>query len=98
MANLSDVLESAAAIAKGMTVTFKEMMSPALTEEYPDGPPVLKSATAVHTFYNVMEMGWKNAWPVSLCGGVSGRLYLYRGRREYRPAKNQRRRTVRKSL
>jgi NADH-quinone oxidoreductase subunit I len=39
MANLGDVLESAAAIAKGMTVTFKEMMSPALTEEYPDAPP-----------------------------------------------------------
>jgi len=39
MANLSDVLESAAAIAKGMTVTFKEMMSPALTEEYPDVLP-----------------------------------------------------------
>jgi NADH-quinone oxidoreductase subunit I len=39
MANLGDVLESAAAIAKGMTVTFKEMMSPALTEEYPDAAP-----------------------------------------------------------
>lgn len=39
MANLGDVLESAAAIAKGMSVTFKEMMSPALTEEYPDATP-----------------------------------------------------------
>ena len=39
MANLGDVLDSAAAIAKGMTVTFKEMMSPSLTEEYPDAPP-----------------------------------------------------------
>ena len=39
MANLGDVLESAAAIAKGMSVTFKEMMSPSLTEEYPDAPP-----------------------------------------------------------
>src|SRR5690349_12870506 len=38
MAKLGEVLESAAAIAKGMTVTFKEMMSPALTEEYPDAP------------------------------------------------------------
>ncbi len=39
MANLGDVHDSAAAIAKGMTVTFKEMMSPSLTEEYPDAPP-----------------------------------------------------------
>jgi NADH-quinone oxidoreductase subunit I len=39
MAKLGEVLESAAAIAKGMSVTFKEMMSPALTEEYPDAPP-----------------------------------------------------------
>ena len=39
MANLGDVLESAAAIAKGMSVTLKEMMSPALTEDYPDAPP-----------------------------------------------------------
>jgi NADH-quinone oxidoreductase subunit I len=39
MAKLGEVLESAAAIAKGMRITFKEMMSPALTEEYPDAPP-----------------------------------------------------------
>lgn len=40
MAKIGEVLESAAAIAKGMTVTFKEMMSPSLTEPYPDSPPV----------------------------------------------------------
>src|SRR3954463_15404681 len=39
MAKIGEILESAAAIAKGMSVTFKEMMSPALTEEYPDAPP-----------------------------------------------------------
>jgi len=36
---ISDILGSAAAIAKGMSVTFKEMMSPAVTEDYPDVPP-----------------------------------------------------------
>lgn len=36
---LTEILGSASAIAKGMGVTFKEMMSPALTEQYPDGPP-----------------------------------------------------------
>ena len=39
MANINDVLETAAAIAKGMGVTLKEMMSPAVTENYPDEPP-----------------------------------------------------------
>jgi NADH-quinone oxidoreductase subunit I len=35
---INDILGSAAAIAKGMSVTFKEMLSPALTEDYPDAP------------------------------------------------------------
>ncbi len=40
MANkISEVLETAASIAKGMSVTLKEMMSPAVTENYPDEPP-----------------------------------------------------------
>lgn len=36
---INEVLESAAAVAKGMSVTFKEMMSPTVTENYPDEPP-----------------------------------------------------------
>src|SRR5436309_8624666 len=38
MANIGEVISSAAAIAKGMGITFKEMLQPAITEEYPDGP------------------------------------------------------------
>jgi NADH-quinone oxidoreductase subunit I len=38
-AGVSDVLKSAAAIAKGMSITFKELMSPTITENYPDEPP-----------------------------------------------------------
>jgi len=34
-----DILGTAASIAKGMGVTFKEMMSPTVTEYYPDEPP-----------------------------------------------------------
>jgi len=37
--NISEVLGSVAAIAKGMSVTLKEMMSPTVTEAYPDEPP-----------------------------------------------------------
>ena len=36
---LSDVKDSVAAIAKGMSVTFKEMLQPTLTEDYPEAPP-----------------------------------------------------------
>src|SRR5690242_17694272 len=42
MAKLTDVIGSAAAVAKGMGITFKEMLSPAITEEYPDGPAHLE--------------------------------------------------------
>jgi NADH-quinone oxidoreductase subunit I len=38
MANIGEVLGSAAAIAKGMGITFREMLQPPITEEYPDGP------------------------------------------------------------
>jgi NADH-quinone oxidoreductase subunit I len=42
MARIAEVLDSAAAIAKGMSITFREMLSPAITEEYPDGPAQLE--------------------------------------------------------
>ncbi len=43
MANiLEEILGSAGAIAKGMSVTFGEMLSPSITEDYPDVPPKLE--------------------------------------------------------
>ena len=39
MAKIGEVFGAAAAVAKGMGVTFKEMMSPTVTENYPDEPP-----------------------------------------------------------
>jgi NADH-quinone oxidoreductase subunit I len=38
MAKIGEVFSSAAAIAKGMGITFKEMLQPSITEDYPDGP------------------------------------------------------------
>jgi NADH-quinone oxidoreductase subunit I len=35
----SDVVDSVAAIAKGLSVTLRELLSPTLTEDYPDAPP-----------------------------------------------------------
>ena len=42
MANIGEVLGSAAAIAKGMSITLKELMSPTITEGYPDAPAQLE--------------------------------------------------------
>ena len=39
MPNQLNILGNAAAIAKGMGITLKEMMSPTVTEYYPDEPP-----------------------------------------------------------
>src|ERR1700724_1842158 len=40
MANtIAEILGVAGSIARGMGVTFKEMMSPTITENYPDEPP-----------------------------------------------------------
>jgi NADH-quinone oxidoreductase subunit I len=36
---VQDTLKSAKAIANGMRITLKEMMSPSVTENYPDEPP-----------------------------------------------------------
>ena len=42
MANLGDVIGAASAVVKGMGVTLKEMMSPTVTENYPDEPALLQ--------------------------------------------------------
>lgn len=39
---LVEIASAAKAIAKGMSITFGEMMQPAITDQYPDGPPVLQ--------------------------------------------------------
>ena len=39
MPKITEVLGSAAAIAKGMGVTFREMFNQTITEVYPDAPP-----------------------------------------------------------
>jgi NADH-quinone oxidoreductase subunit I len=39
-----NVFRGLAAVAKGMAVTFKEMLSPTIVENYPDGPGPLRGA------------------------------------------------------
>ncbi len=51
MANINEILSGAAAIAKGMGVTIKEMMNPVLTDDYPDAPPRLEERfRGLHVF------------------------------------------------
>ena len=42
MPKINEILSGAAAIAKGMSVTFKEMLNPVITEFYPDAPAVFQ--------------------------------------------------------
>lgn len=42
MPKVQEILKSAAAIAKGMGVTLREMMNPVITDDYPDAPPVFQ--------------------------------------------------------
>lgn len=42
MPKIQEILKGAAAIAKGMSVTLKEMMNPIITDDYPDAPPVFQ--------------------------------------------------------
>jgi len=39
MAKVNELLSGAAAIAKGMGITFREMLNPVITDVYPDAPP-----------------------------------------------------------
>lgn len=42
MPKVQEILKGAAAIAKGMSVTLREMMNPIITDDYPDAPPVFQ--------------------------------------------------------
>ncbi len=42
MPKINEILSGAAAIAKGMSVTFMEMLNPVITEFYPDAPAVFQ--------------------------------------------------------
>ena len=47
------ILENIAAIAKGMSITFREMLQPTVVENYPDGPGPLKGAKLQERFRGV---------------------------------------------
>ncbi len=42
MALINQIFSNATAVAKGMAVTFQEMLQPTVTEDYPDAPPIFQ--------------------------------------------------------
>ena len=44
------LIENIAALAKGMSITFKEMLQPTIVENYPDGPGPFKGAKLQERF------------------------------------------------
>ena len=74
---VSDVLKSAAAIAKGMSVTFKEMVSPTITENYPDEPPKLQQRyRGVHVLKRD-EQGLEKCVACFLCAAACPSSCIY---------------------
>src|SRR5260370_22662321 len=78
MANkINEVLETAASIAKGMSVTLKEMMSPTVTEYYPDEPAKLEERyRGVHVLQRD-ENGMEKCVGCFLCAAACASNFLY---------------------
>jgi len=78
MANqFGEAFDAAAAIAKGMTTTLKEMMSPTVTENYPDEPPKLeKRYRGVHELQRD-ENGMEKCVACFLCAAACPAHCIY---------------------
>ena len=76
------IVRNLAGIAKGMSITFGEMLEPTQVENYPDGKgplrgEVLEPRFGAHTFCSETRTGWRSAWRVFWCRGLPGELHLY---------------------
>jgi NADH-quinone oxidoreductase subunit I len=82
MANIiGDILGAAGAVAKGMSVTMKEMMSPTVTENYPDEPPKLQERfRGIHVLQRDENGMEKCVACFPLRGRLPVKLHLYRSR------------------
>jgi NADH-quinone oxidoreductase subunit I len=78
MANLiGEVLGAAAAVAKGMSVTMKEMLSPTVTENYPDEPAKLQERfRGVHVLQRD-ENGMEKCVACFLCAAACPASCIY---------------------
>jgi NADH-quinone oxidoreductase subunit I len=77
MANIGEVFGAASAVVKGMGVTLKEMMSPTVTENYPDEPPVLQERfRGVHVLQRD-EYGLEKCVACFLCAAACPAQCIY---------------------
>ena len=77
MANIGEVFGAASAVVKGMGVTLKEMMSPTVTENYPDEPAKLQERfRGVHELHRD-ENGMEKCVACFLCAAACPSNCIY---------------------
>ncbi len=77
MANIGEVFGAASAVVKGMGITFKEMMNPTVTENYPDEPPKLQERfRGVHELQRD-ENGLEKCVACFLCAAACPSMCIY---------------------
>src|SRR5689334_24593597 len=77
------VLKNIAAIAKGMSITFREMFEPTVVENYPDGPGPLRGAMFQERYRGVHvlqrdENGLEKCVACFLCAAACPSNCIYR--------------------
>ena len=77
MPKIGEIFDSAAAIAKGMSITFKEMLQPAITEEYPDGPAQLQERYRGAHVLQRDENGLEKCVALFLCAASCPSDFIY---------------------
>lgn len=77
MANIGDVFGAASAVVKGMGVTLKEMMSPTVTENYPDEPAKLQERYRGAHVLQRDENGMEKCVACFLCAAACPATCIY---------------------
>ena len=99
MPKMTEVFGGAAAIAKGMGITFKEMMPPTITEDYPEAPAKFQERfRGVHELQRD-ENGMEKCVACFLCAAACPADCIYIEAAENTDGTaHQRRRTLRQGL
>ena len=92
---LEEIFGTAAALAKGMGVTLKEMVSPDITENYPDEPPTLEERYRGTHVLQRDENGLEKCVACFLCAAACPAQCIYIEAAENTgPCADQRRRAI----